>query len=89
MTDDPIFRYVKLTEGERMSSAWVKVSKYVEERIEEYRKKLEAPQSEADTAMLRGRIASLRNLLDLGRERTPPATFFREAQTREGLWHDN
>lgn len=75
-----------LTPGERNSNVWLKLRSAVEETLESYRLRLEKPQPEADTALVRGRIEILRSILDLGKDRPPEATFGDEAHTTQSRW---
>lgn len=61
-----------LTEAERRSVLWRKITRHAEARIAELRGNNDAISlSERDTAAIRGRIGELKNLLALGED---PAT---------------
>lgn len=58
-----------LTEGERLSSIWVKLRDRLEDRLGEARAKLEAPGVNTDQGnILRGRILELKELMALGHD---------------------
>ena len=54
---------LNLTEGDKRSSLWIKLSGYWLVRINELRKMNEMDKSEAETAKIRGRIAEIRLIL--------------------------
>lgn len=55
-----------LTELERQSAVWVKVSEELKSRLTSARLKNDGELNEIDTARLRGRIFELKSLLALG-----------------------
>ncbi len=57
-----------LTEGDKMSSAWAKVQKYMDQRLAYLVSQLEGDKDPLQTAKLRGNIAELRALQALGKE---------------------
>jgi len=57
-----------ITEIEQLSPVWVRLTKHYEDRLEMLRKKLERPQSEIDTALLRGQIAEIKAFFALTAE---------------------
>lgn len=59
-----------LSPGERHSALWVRLRAEMERRIAEKRAKNDAELDEIKTAHLRGQIACLKALIDLGN--TPP-----------------
>ncbi|UOF76806.1 hypothetical protein [Caudoviricetes sp.] len=61
----------KLTALEKESSAWKKVSAMANERLRVNRIKLEGNLNEIETALVRGRIRELCELLALGEEPEP------------------
>jgi hypothetical protein len=66
--DEPPFA---LTEGEKSSGLWIRLSGHLETKLREARGKNDGPQSEQDTAMLRGKISTLKALIALGDESPP------------------
>lgn len=54
------------------SSTWRRIAKRLDERISTLQRQLEAPQTEASTCELRGRIAELRLLASAAEEELPP-----------------
>lgn len=61
---------MKLTEIELQSAAWQKLKAYMEQRLDECRRRNDGDLNEIETARLRGRIGSLKELLAIG-EPTP------------------
>lgn len=59
----------ELEKHELESLIWKKISIQLEKRLESARKKNDSKLSEQDTARLRGRIAELKYLLSLGKEK--------------------
>lgn len=59
-----------LTEGDRHSPLWLKLSDHLRSKLRDAHGKLEGDQSEQQTAMLRGHIKCLKALITLGDE--PP-----------------
>ena len=54
-----------LTETEKHSSTWIKISKELERRLDVYRKKNDNDMTEYETFRLRGQIAEIKSLLKL------------------------
>ena len=63
-----------LTPAEAKSLLWLKVVKILEKRLETHRVKNEGDLDVAATAKLRGRIAELKFLLELGQDQEPAIT---------------
>lgn len=61
---------MNLTDQERHSALWKKLSAYIDERIQTLRLKNDGDLSELETARLRGRIAACKEFLAVG-EPTP------------------
>jgi hypothetical protein len=59
---------MELTEGERFSTLWIKLSEYFEDRLRSNRLALEGPVTEKDADKLRGRIAEDKLLMSLSEE---------------------
>ncbi len=55
-----------LSEYEKQSAVWVKVSKYLTERLDTLRLQNDGDRTSIETARLRGRIAEIKTLLDIG-----------------------
>ncbi len=61
-----------LTEGERISPLWIKISTELEKKLVSLRIKNDNPNlSERDTAALRGQIQSHKSIIGLGDELPP------------------
>ena len=58
-----------LTDGEKISFGWVRLEKHLQDRLDKLRAKNDNPQSEAETAVLRGQIRELKYLLSLGEDK--------------------
>lgn len=54
----------RLSEVERNSPLWRRLSEHMKERVAAKRRANDAPQSNEDTALLRGRIAELKYLTE-------------------------
>ena len=54
-----------LTETEKHSSTWIKISKELERRLDVYRKKNDNDMTDSETFRLRGQIAEIKSLLKL------------------------
>lgn len=67
MTDAPFI----LTEGEKSSPLWMRLKEHLETKLREARGKNDGPQSETETATLRGQIRTLRGLIALDEESPP------------------
>ncbi len=67
MTDKPF----KLTESERHSVAWMKISAHLTERLEIARTKNDGNLDADATAKLRGQIAAYKQVLSLGVDDIP------------------
>ena len=70
MTDLPAS--FALSDGERRHPLWTKLKAHLESRLHDLHGKLEGDQTEQQTAILRGHIRCLRELIRLGDE--PPQT---------------
>ena len=57
-----------LTREERLSPLWVRLESSLKERLDTARRKNDGALSAEDTARLRGRIAVLKELLELGEQ---------------------
>jgi hypothetical protein len=57
-----------LTEHDRQGDPWLKIKKHFESRLAVLRQKNDKPATEAQTAVLRGRIAEVKAILALGEE---------------------
>ena len=55
-----------LSDFERHSALWIKINKYLLERVETLRSKNDGDLDQFETARLRGRIAELKGLIALG-----------------------
>lgn len=62
----------ELTEEEKFSPLWKKLSFYLQKELENARKSNDAPKPESETALIRGRIQALKGLLNLGGSTSPP-----------------
>lgn len=60
---DPEF---KLSKDEVHSAIWAKIKAHLEQRLDEYRRKNDGNLPPDATAKLRGRIASLKDVLGIG-----------------------
>jgi hypothetical protein len=60
---------MKLTDAEKVSPLWLKIKSHLEERIEIHRASNDKTQEADATEKLRGRIAELKDLLRLEKER--------------------
>lgn len=58
----------KLTEHERLNPVWPKLMKYFEARLQSLRERNDANSDPQVTAMLRGRIAELKAVMNLDKE---------------------
>ncbi len=60
----------QLSESEKQSGQWGRLSLHLEERLDALRKQNDDPgKTEADTAFLRGQIAEIKRLIELGKTR--------------------
>jgi hypothetical protein len=59
---------MKLTQGERNTAVWAKIEQYAREKLDVLRKKNDAPLTDLQTAQIRGRIAELKDLLDIAED---------------------
>jgi hypothetical protein len=64
MTED-----FQLTDGEKAHPLWARLRAHLEGRLDEMRRRNDAPQSEQDTAALRGQIRSIQGIIALGDSR--------------------
>lgn len=62
----------KLSDGERNHPLWLRLEAHMKERLEQLRVQNDKPQSELDTAALRGQIAEMKRFINLGK---PPQIF--------------
>lgn len=60
-----------LTELEKQSSAWIKLTKYANDRLDACRQQNDGDLSPEQTARLRGRIAALKEILALTEQVQP------------------
>lgn len=58
-----------LTDREKLTPLWAALEGHLKARLATLRAKNDAPMSEAETAVLRGRIAEVKAFLSLGDER--------------------
>jgi len=58
-----------LTDGDKMTAAWRKVEEHLNARLIVLRGQLESDVDERISTRLRGQIAEVKSLLDLGKER--------------------
>lgn len=63
-----------LTEGEKLSSTWVKLKAYMEKRIETLRIRNDGNFNDVETAKLRGQIHVLKELVALDSPAPPQAS---------------
>jgi len=57
-----------LSAGERSHPLWHRLEKHLKEHLDKLRMQNDKIQTEAETAALRGRIAELKSIINLGRE---------------------
>ena len=62
---------MRLTRSEIASTAWQRIRKHIEGRIEDLRKQNDGALDEIETARLRGRIAEMKLLLSIEDEDSP------------------
>lgn len=69
-----------LTDEDRRSATWQKIKAYMDKRVELLRAKNDKNLDERKTALLRGSIAELKHLMNLGTERpmVPDEDAFRD-----------
>lgn len=61
-----------LNAEDRLSPTWLKIKRYYERRIDKFRKQNDEPRSsEVETAIRRGRIAEMKNVLGLEKSLPP------------------
>ncbi len=60
-----------LLSHDRTSAVWIKLERFLQERLAEHRAKLEGDLSEHETTRLRARIAECKFFLALGEPPTP------------------
>lgn len=65
--NDPTPPFV-LAEGEKQSPLWKRLEEHFGERLEHFRSRNDGPLDPVQTANLRGRIETYRDLLALGKE---------------------
>lgn len=56
----------ELSQGDKVSSLWVRLCAHMEERVSAARQRNDKPLPEMETAMLRGEIKALTRLIALG-----------------------
>lgn len=61
----------KLSESERHSGCWARLKEHIEEKLAECRRKNDNNLNIEETMRLRGRIASLKELLETGEPELP------------------
>lgn len=61
----------RLTPQETQSEVWLKLSRYLERRLARARDRNDGPLPPDQTATVRGEIAALKGLLDLGKSLPP------------------
>lgn len=66
MTPNPAFQ---LAESEKQSALWGRFSQHLEERLAYLRSENDREVSETKTAALRGQIAEIKRLIELGKSR--------------------
>lgn len=64
----PLSNKPLLSAFDRISPVWTAIDKHLNERIEVLRSKNDGDLDQIETAKIRGRIAELRAMLDLGKE---------------------
>lgn len=60
-----------LSAGEKMSPLWIRLAKQLEFLLETQRKRLENPQDQSKSDVLRGEIKCLRSILAFGADPAP------------------
>lgn len=58
-----------LTDSDKISPTWINLSKHLESRLEQMRKRLEGDLDQMQTASLRGQIKEIRRILSLADDR--------------------
>lgn len=58
-----------LTDSDKISPTWINLSKHLESRLEQMRKRLEGDLDQMQTASLRGQIKEIRRILSLAEDR--------------------
>lgn len=61
--------HFELTDGEKLHPLWLRLKAYLESELQRLRARNDKPQTELDTARLRGRIESTKALIGLGDDR--------------------
>lgn len=75
----------RLSPAERASGTWVKAREQLEMRLEDARKRLEIPQDQSKTDVLRGEIKCLRSVLAFGTDPPPDPDGGGEGGTLQGV----
>lgn len=60
---------IELSPGERTTGVWVKLMRHFEERLTELRSKNDGPLDATATADMRGRIAEIKSLMALDKDK--------------------
>lgn len=68
MSDDLLGAF-ELSDGEKMHPLWVRLKAHLETQLQSLRERNDRPQTEFETATLRGHIKCLRALIALGDDR--------------------
>ena len=61
----------ELGAGERRSPTWIALEEHYTKRLADLRAQNDTPKDELATAMLRGKIAEVKELLKLGKDKPP------------------
>lgn len=59
---------LEIYESDKQTSIWIKLNKHYQSKLDMLRRKNDQPQSEIETAMLRGKISEIKAFLDLTKE---------------------
>ena len=59
---------LEIYESDKQTSLWFKLNKHYHAKLEMLRRKNDKPQSEIETAMLRGQISEINAFLNLSKE---------------------
>ena len=59
----------QLADSEKQSALWGRFASHLEERLAELRSQNDRESSDTETAALRGRIAEIKRLIELGKSR--------------------
>lgn len=69
MSGDALPHPFILSDGDKASGLWLRLKEHFEARLAILRQRNDAIQPEADTALLRGEIRGLKNMIALGDDR--------------------